>query len=287
MKILYINIGMHLKNHNALMSYKNITFYVINHNNLDNINLNDFDCVYSPSVPFDVSLYPNTKFIFGPHFSVFPELHQMNIINKSNVIYIQPSKWVVELWKYFPHCKNIKIISLPFGVETNKFNEIKPFIDRTKVFIYCKRRDPNELNLIKKILSDRNIEYKIFDYLQKYNENEYINYLQNSKYGVWLDAHESQGFALQEALSCNVPLFVWNIKSMKQEYGSSYNDIPATTIPYWDERCGEFFYNTTELEDRFNLFLSKLETYKPREYILENLSMEVCEKKLIEVIQNI
>ena len=286
MKILYINVGMHAKNHNALMSYKNITFYVINNIDFNNINLNDFDCVYSPSVPIDVSLYPNTKFIFGPHFSVFPELHQMNIINKSNSIYIQPSKWAAEVWKNHQYCKNIKIKPLPFGVETNKFNEIKQIKDRNQVFIYCKRRDPNEFNLIKKFLTSRNIEYKIFDYLQRYNENEYINYLQNSKFGVWLDAHESQGFALQEALSCNVPLFVWNIKSMRQEYGSSYSDIPATTIPYWDERCGEFFYNMNELEDKFNLFLSKLETYKPREYILENLSMEVCEKKLIEVIKN-
>ena len=85
MKILYINVGMHAKNHNALMSYKNITFYVINNINFNNINLNDFDCVYSPSVPIDVSLYPNTKFIFGPHFSVFPELSQMNIISNYNI----------------------------------------------------------------------------------------------------------------------------------------------------------------------------------------------------------
>ena len=287
MKILYINNGMHEKNHNALMSYENITCYVIHNFDFNNINLNDFDCVYSPSIPIDVSLYPNTKFIFGPHFSVFPNLHQMNIINKSNSIYIQPSKWAAEVWINDIYCKNIKIKHLPFGVETNKFNEIKQITDRDQVFIYCKRRDPNEINLIKKFLTSRNIEYKIFDYLQKYNENDYINYLQNSKFGVWLDAHESQGFALQEALSCNVPLFVWNIKSMRQEYGSSYNDIPATTIPYWDERCGDFFYNINELEDKFNLFLSKLETYKPREYILENLSMEVCEKKLIEIINNI
>ena len=52
----------------------------------------------------------------------------------------------------------------------------------------------------------------------------FFNYLQNSKYGIWLDAHESQGFALQEALSCNVPLLVWNISSMNQEYNSTYNN---------------------------------------------------------------
>ena len=36
----------------------------------------------------------------------------------------------------------------------------------------------------------------------------------------------------------------------------------------------------------FNKFISKLDTFKPREYVLENLSMEVCEKKMINIIKN-
>ena len=64
----------------------------------------------------------------------------------------------------------------------------------------------------------------------------------NSKYGIILDAHESQGFAIEEALSCNVPLLVWNVSSMSQEEGGNYQHIPATSIPYWDKRCGENFY---------------------------------------------
>jgi glycosyltransferase involved in cell wall biosynthesis len=132
-----------------------------------------------------------------------------------------------------------------------------------------------------------NINYRIFGYIQRYNEKDYIEYLQKSKFGIWVGAHESQGFALQEALSCNVPLLVWNIKSMNQEYGSNYNDIPATSIPYWDERCGDVFYNENEMEDTFKRFNSRLYNYKPREFILENLSMEVCEIKFIETIENI
>ena len=73
---------------------------------------------------------------------------------------------------------------------------------------------------------------------------------------------------------------------MKQEYKSSYPNIYATTIPYWDERCGEFFYNFNELENTFNRFVSKIETYKPREYILENLSIKKCEEKLNDLINN-
>ena len=64
--------------------------------------------------------------------------------------------------------------------------------------------------------------------IKKYPEEEYIKYLQESKYGIWLGAHESQGFALEEALAINVPLLVWNVKYMSQEVRSNYKDIFAT-----------------------------------------------------------
>jgi hypothetical protein len=73
---------------------------------------------------------------------------------------------------------------------------------------------------------------------------------------------------------------------MKQEYGTSYNNIPATTIPYWDETCGEFFYNGNELNNTFEIFVSKLDTYKPRDFILNNLSIDICENNLIDLVNN-
>jgi hypothetical protein len=58
-------------------------------------------------------------------------------------------------------------------------------------------------------------------------------------------------------------------------------------VPYWDDRCGEVFYNADEFESKLELFLSKLGTYSPRDYIIENLSSEVCEKHLVKAIQEI
>jgi len=277
---------MHQKNVNALYKYNNNYYVAKSIEEIDNIHLNQFDCIYSPCVPLNVKKYPNAKFIFGPHFSVFPELHQMNEIRNNNVIYIQPSEWAAKVWENHPYCENIKIKVLPFGVDTNNFCERKPIIDRNKAFIYFKNRRPEDLNLVTNFFNNKNIPYVIFSYKSRYNEQDYIDYLQNSKFGVWLGGHESQGFALQEALSSNVPLLVWSVKSMKQEYGSTYHDISATTIPYWDERCGEYFYNFDELENTFDTFVSKIETYKPREYILENLSIKKCEEKLKELINN-
>jgi hypothetical protein len=283
MKVLFINKYIHFKNKNALLKYKND--YTIK-SSLDNVNLSEFDVVYSPAEQINTDLYPMTKFIFGPHFSVFPEKHSIDVISKQNAVYVQPGDWSRNVWRNNPLCNNLRIESLPFGVETDVFNEVLPLKERSKIFVYFKSRHPNELKYIQQFLNDKNIKYELFNYQKKYNETDYLKYLQKAKYGIWLGRHESQGFALEEALSCNVPLLVWNVKSMNQEYGYNYSDIPASCIPYWDERCGEQFYNQSELNDIFNLFISKLEHYKARDYIMENLTIEHCEQKLVDLVDS-
>lgn len=284
-KILYVNTWMHPKNHHSMMSYKNIEINEIHTVELlGNLDLSQFDCIYSPSTHIDVAKYPNSKFLFGPHFSTFPEKTQMKIISGKNVMYTQPSEWASKIWRDDPLCKDIRIESLPFGVDTEKF---KPTGEEKTdlVFLYFKSRHPDTLTIMKSFLKAVNVNnYIIFNYTTKYKENEYIECLKRCKYGIWVGRHESQGFALEEALSMNVPLLVWNVKSINEEDGCRYPDIPATTIPYWDNRCGESFTNIQELPNTFNVFISKLHTYTPREYILENLTMEICEKRLIELI---
>ena len=288
MKVLFFSSGVHYKNVNFIKKCKTINFYIIHSiNDINNIDLNTFDAVFSPCEIIDVSKYPNTKFIFGPHCCLYPHEKNLEIVKGKNSIYIQPSNWPIYFWK----CCDIKtselnIMPFAFGVDTEKFVNIKDIHTRNQVFIYFKRRHPNELLYLEKFLSLKNISYRIFNYLNRYDENEYLNYLQNSKYGIWLSAHESQGFALEEALSCDVPLLVWNVSSMKQEYGSSYDNIPATTIPYWDNKCGEFFYEDNELNNTFENFISKLDSYKPRDFILNNLSIDICENNLIDLINN-
>jgi hypothetical protein len=284
MKILFVNTWMHPKNMHALLSYKNIYLKIINTpSELDNYDLSTFDCIYSPSDPIDVSKYPGISFIFGPHFSTLPNEKLLHIQSKKTS-YLMPSQWCIDEWKKNSLCKNLNMVSCPFAVDTDKFIETTPIQDRNLVFIYYKSRHPQELFFIENFLKHNNINHRIFHYHHRYNEDEYIEYLQRSRFGIWLDGHESQGFALEEALSCNVPLLVWNVRSMNQEYGQNHPDIPATTIPYWDERCGEYFYDMTDFRDKINKFFSNLESYKPREYILENLSQELCEKAFTNMI---
>ena len=66
------------------------------------------------------------------------------------------------------------------------------------------------------------------------------------------------------------------VKYMSQEEGANYQNIQCTNISYWDERCGEFFEEKDIFIETYYKFIDKLETYKPREYILEILSPEKC-----------
>lgn len=293
-KLLIIASFLHEKNKQGLMrmlhyiNTEQIEYKVGTVNDIPN-----YDIIYSPSEPINTSLYPSKKFLFGPHFSTFPDHHQLQSIKNTihhNSIYIQPSEWVVQLWKVLGAEQFLPIKSFPFPVDTDKF---KPIINgnnkratETEVVVYHKIRHPNELHILKSFLTLKNIKYTLFDYGKKYNENDYIYALQHAKYGIWLGRHESQGFALEEALSMNVPLLVWDAKFMSQEYGYNYNDIPCTAIPYWDHRCGESFYTKEELESTFQTFQNKLNAnaYMPRQYILENLTTEKCAERFMDII---
>ena len=142
MKILFIKSGIHTKNLNFILNCKKIEFTIVNHvNDIDNLNISDYDAVYSPCEPIDISKYPNTKFIFGPHFSVFPHQSHMNMIrNNQNVVYIQPSDWAAQVWINNPICNNINIKPFGFGVETERFCEKISLYHRSMVFVYFKRR---------------------------------------------------------------------------------------------------------------------------------------------------
>jgi hypothetical protein len=269
---LILDSSFHHKNKESLEAMLKHLHWNYKYGSIEDIK--DYNIIYSPCKPINTASHPNKKFIFGPHFSVFPNnmLQQINNLY-NNSIYIQPSQWATDAWINMNARQFLPVHSFSFPVNTSKFNDNDNNNTKTKVFVYFKRRKNEELEQITNFLKKKKEEYRVFDYVKRYDESEYIHYLQSSKYGIILDAHESQGFAIEEALSCNVPLLVWNTKYMSQEQGGNYPNIPCTTIPYWDARCGEYFYESNEFEKAFDTFAHKLETYQPREYIQEKLSV--------------
>ena len=186
MKVLVFNQNLHFKNQIGivnLLDYLQIEYKLTN--NKDDIN--DYDIIYGPSMVLPHEQYPTKKFIYGPHFSVFPEHQYLSINNPhKNVIYIQPSKWTANIW--LNSNQQVPVIPFSFPVDTNTFNNNKQINERQKVFVYYKNRNPDDLHYICKFLEKCCIDFKVFSYHNRYNENDYISYLKESKYGIWIEA---------------------------------------------------------------------------------------------------
>ena len=245
-----------------------------------------YDLVWIPTGFYHSSQIPNAKkLLYGPHNFVFPTEPWILDIPFENSTYTCLSQWVKELYDNFkPLCMPVKILPFPVDVERFVSNNSDKTID---CFIYFKGREKKFKQFVEQYLQEKNISFVNIEY-GKYNEEEYIDILNKVKFGIWIGCHESQGFALEEALSMNIPLLVLNVKTLHDEvnhevihsyleYKDKYN-LKATSCSYWDERCGEIIYELSELE--YGLEKIKNGKFRPRDFIVETLSPKVCYERL-------
>ena len=185
----------------------------------------------------------------------------------------------------------VPLVTFPFAVDVDFF---KPDLTKEKsidCIVYIKRREIGTINTVLSILNNKGLTYSIFKY-GNYSENDYINALHNSKFIISIDAHESQGFALEEAMSMNVPLLVLDATSMYYEKGDEINstyeylkpkNLFCTSVPYWSDECGIKITKTDcdTINTAIDSMLLNHKNYNPRQYILNTLSPEVCMKRIL------
>lgn len=237
--------------------------YKINFN--DNV-IDDYDIIYSTEI-IDNTKNPDKFFIFD-HKSFDNKNIQGN-----NYTIIQFSKWMKDYLKLYNDKLEIDILPLPIDVEKYQSNNKK--LDKT--FIYFKNRNIDELKYLTTFLENKNINFKLFDH-KNYNKNEFLNYLQESKYGIILSDYEKKNIDIEEYMVSNIPLLVWDINSSDQHKFH-------TSIPYWDNSCGEYFYKKEELEQTYNKFINELDSYKPRNFISNNLNLQICVDKFKQIVE--
>lgn len=277
----------HEKNTKGLYKILNYLKYTFDHTN-DCTDFTKYDVIISPSKPLEAHKWPTKKFIFGPHFgiypSVFPSIHAINN-SETNCVYVQPSDWVTAL--FYPHVINMPVKTLSFPIDTDLFKQsrVNP-IETKKVMLYFKSRNPSCLSAAHTFLVKHGYEPVVFDYKKRYLENDYVNALQSVAFVFWVGCHESQGFAVQEALAMNVPLFVWNAKLLSDEWGSGRPDIRATSLSYWDDSCGSFFYDAKDMDAVFERFIVNYTkgAYQPHAFIHSQVGLEACAQRFLKLV---
>jgi len=224
------------------------------------------DLIWAPGFWIDPTLFPNTKFMFGPQFFVFPTKDgPLAIYKKGSVadrcLYNCLSEWNLCIHSAFLSNPVVPYACLPFGVDTESMKPNPKVQKKEYILIYWKLRDSANMQHVVDILIKNKLLFKVVKY-GFYKSDEYHKLLLESKLCIWLGRHESQGFAFQEALSYNVPLLVYDVLDMKEEVNdhnvsvyASYDRIslPATSAAFWDPICGEKTTNPKDIDPYPNM----------------------------------
>lgn len=242
----------------------------------------DYNWIHDDPAGVIEASFVNKPVLIGPNIAVFPK--DLPFLRKKihpSSIYLQPCDWAKRMWADLGF-KEILINVWPVGIETSKFLPNKP--DFKKTLIYFKQRDQALLIQVEDLLIKKNIDYEIIKY-GEYNEDDFISILDNTSLVIWLGCTESQGIAYQEVLSKNIPIVFLDAINlfMNTKLDLSFSSgkdkkilerLNTSSAPYFDGTCGEKFVSTKQLEENLSQIIRNIDNYKPREFIMRNLSIE-------------
>lgn len=255
----------------------------------NNLNINNSRFILSDGIFINLAACPDKRIIFT-NFSIIPQtlINDFDTIY-NNSMYAITSDWSMNIWKESNN--QLKLDYLPIAINTEKYKDQDINI-KNKVFIFYKSRLENELHYLQNILYSMSIKFTLIKYGSYLLQDiEFIKILNNTKYAIWLSSHQNINIHLLQTLSCNIPIFVWDVTKMSQELNSPYiyekiQNI-VTSIPYWDSRCGTVILKKEELIPELKLFLEKLELFQPRQFILDNFDFKKQAFKLLQLFSKI
>jgi hypothetical protein len=112
---------------------------------------------------------------------------------------------------------------------------------------------------------------------------DYRDALDRSVAAVYLSSFETQGIALAEAWSMNVPSVVWDPQGEAEWRGRTFRS--ESSAPYLTPATGMAFRGIDELKPALERTLASLASFQPREWVLANMTDAVCSRKLYELIR--
>ena len=166
------------------------------------------------------------------------------------------------------------------GIDTDQWKDASLHEKDVDFLIYDKIRWNHEqlahdlLDPIREAIERRGFRTETVRY-KFHDHRSYRSLLERSRALVFICEHETQGIAYQEALAMNVPVLAWDNGYWLDPLWRRVSDemVPASSVPFFSEECGERFKDLAHFEPALSRFLERLPTMRPRAYVIEHLPM--------------
>lgn len=186
-----------------------------------------------------------------------------------------------------------KVKVWPVGIDTDLWSPATNDAKDVDVLIYDKvrwRRDkfiPELTSIVESVARRTGLRTATITY-GSYREAEFLELVKRSRAAIFICEHETQGLALLQMLSANLPVLAWDRGGYWQDptyYPHLVKFGPVTSVPYWDERCGRTFADFQDIPTAFDEFWHDVlgEAFRPREFILDSLTLEACAQRYVEI----
>lgn len=205
-----------------------------------------------------------------------------------------PGQWMRDMFKPF---YGNNVTAWPTGIDTEYWAPVAPnHPKKTDFIIYDKIRWEHDkyatelLQPIIKRLDELSLSYTIIKY-GSYQPTDLKQALDNARAAIFLCEHETQGLAYQQMLSSGVPILAWDRGGHWQDpyYYPRIKYGPVSSVPYWNDECGLKFEEAVDFNQKLDQFLSLLNSnyFNPRNYIVENLSLEKCALAYVQIVDSV
>lgn len=220
------------------------------------------------------------KIFAGPNIMIFASDCDFLLASKEIDFVITPSQEISDLYLLdIPSLKN-RIFVWPAGVNTEYWKPSNN-LNRNKILIFEKQNKgpvgPIEPYFF--YLKSKGYLVEVLKY-GEFTHSQFLSLLQQSCLLVGFVTDESQGIAWAEAWSSNVPTLIWK-NSQNKLNGRIYN---CSTAPYLNKFNGLFFNNLEHFKIQFSYWEENQSLFTPREWVLNNLSDEVCSEHLFNFV---
>ena len=217
----------------------------------------------------------------GPNIVEFASDNNHLILSDFIDCIVTPSKFITNL--YLEDAINLGkkpyILTWPAGVDESFWLPVND-VERKIVLVYCKQA--NNYNKYLEYILHSGIQFKVITY-GDYDKYKYRELLKYSCACVCLtETSESQGIAWTEAWSMDVPTLIKS-KNFNNIRGRRFK---CSSAPYLNKENGLFFDDYKDFTRQFDYMIKCKKNFNPRSWVIENMTDEVCAKKMYELLNS-
>jgi len=218
------------------------------------------------------------KILAGPNLVVIPSDDRELIAAPEIDTYLVNSKWTLQAYIDDEPLLSRNCISWAAGVDTQYWKPASLMTLDKKILLYHKNAPQDLCDFCVLKVSELGYIPDIIRY-SEYDFELYLKKLHSCDAVIFLSQSESQGIALAEAWSTDLPTLVWNPGSI------TYNNkvIESSSAPYLTSQTGMFFKGRSDFEQAFLSLIKTKEQFSPRKWVLENMSDRLCATNLLRI----